>query len=98
LTKYSHESLGLERTYDLRTLGATIHARETANAMNAPTTAKEFRDQRFEVADSTSKRLCDSRNIALNSYINPDVFKGWYNGLPEKEQAIVDAKKWWPKR
>jgi len=97
LIRYAH-SLGVEELYDLRTLGATIRARKYVEGLKAPKTARSFTTKWLHVGARASELLCESRSVALRSFIVPDVFESWYDGLPKGERAIVDKKDWWPWR
>jgi DNA topoisomerase-1 len=62
---------------DLRTRLATNTAREMVEAMPVPASKKEYQKARNDVGDAVSKKLGNTRTMALNSYIMPSVFDRW---------------------
>lgn len=71
---------GEYKVYDLRTLLATQYALQLVAAKKrpaAPKTSAEFKRWRNEVGDAVSDALGNDRKEALDSYIDPEVFRKW---------------------
>lgn len=88
LQRYSN-SLGSDNSKDFRTRVGTNYGKQFVAELKAPKTAQEFKKQRQAVGYLVSKKLCNTRAVALSAYINREVFKGWVNGLSKDDQALV---------
>ena len=78
LRDYSHTlDGGGFKPKDFRTLKGTSSAMEEVKKMPVPTDANEYKKSVNKVGDAVSKKLGNTRVIALQSYINPSVFAGW---------------------
>lgn len=72
------------KVYDLRTLVATQYALQLVAERKRPAKPKnktEFNKWRNVVGDSVSDMLGNNRTEALKSYIDPDVFSHWKEGI-----------------
>lgn len=62
---------------DLRTYRGTTLARSLVEQAPAPTNRKTYTAATNQVADVVSRALGNTRAVALESYIDPDVFSPW---------------------
>lgn len=67
---------------DIRPFYGTKMAREMITSMPVPTTKKQFTQQRKAIAIAVSEDLGNTPSVALNSYIDPRVWKLWEERLP----------------
>jgi DNA topoisomerase IB len=74
------KEVGDYKVKDLRTRLATNAAREIVASMPEPKTKREYQQARNAVGDAVSAKLGNTRTMALNSYIMPNVFEEWKNG------------------
>ena len=65
---------------DFRTYIGTMTAFRKIKTMPVPKNIKEFKKYRREVGEAVAKKLGNSRTIALNSYVSPEVFCAWESG------------------
>lgn len=75
---------------DLRTLIATKTASELLSDIEPVESAKEFAKIRNQIGDSVCSILGNKRKMALDSYIDPNVFMNW---SPKGMNAWLDATK-----
>ncbi len=68
---------GTIKTKDFRTLLGTRIAKEMVANMPTPVGEKSLASAMKMVATAVSKKLGNTPDVALNSYINPEVFSGW---------------------
>ena len=69
------------KTKDFRTHIGTKTAIEEVNKMKTPKTMQEYKDAVNKVGDTVAEKLGNTRTVALNSYIAPEVFAGWRAAL-----------------
>ncbi len=82
LLSYSHtRDGGGFKTKDFRTAIGTRTAIEEVNKMATPKTMEEYRKSMNHVGDIVAARLGNTRKIALDAYIAPEVFAGWRASL-----------------
>jgi DNA topoisomerase-1 len=63
---------------DFRTrVAARTAATEVAKIKRLPKTPKDYKKRVRDVADTVAKQLGNTRAIALQSYIPPEIFSGW---------------------
>jgi phage-related protein (TIGR01555 family) len=74
-----HITKGLGKPKDFRTLFANKTANEVISKMRAPPPGDDaaFKKACQQVALAVSKKLGNTPDVALRSYINPIVFSGW---------------------
>lgn len=77
LRDYAHEHGGYNPK-DYRTAKGTKTAREVVASMPVPKTAKEKKEAINHVGDVVSKKLGNTRTVALDAYIDPSVFAHWH--------------------
>lgn len=65
------------KTKDFRTARGTAIAVNRIKAMEPPTTKREYKQRVKEVATAVSQQLGNTPVIALQSYIDPNVFSSW---------------------
>jgi len=75
------------RPYDFRTRLATLTAMQQVSIMPTPQSAKEMKKQINVVGDEVAKLLGNKRKQALESYINPTVFRKWQEAVDNIEQG-----------
>lgn len=63
--------------HDFRTRYATGKAHELVSSMPVPTNATQLKKAKNVVAQHVGELLWDTPTVALNTYINPVVFKRW---------------------
>jgi DNA topoisomerase IB len=71
------ETVGDYKVKDLRTRLGTNSAIEAISKMPKPASEKEYQKFRNQVGDEVSRKLGNTRSVALSSYIMPDVFNVW---------------------
>ncbi len=88
IDRYIRENLGEYKTHDFRRWNATQLAIEELKRRPMPHTKKEFRKLQIEVGKIVSEYLFNTYNIALKSYICPDVWVPLKAHLIEKGEKI----------
>lgn len=78
--------------HDLRTWNATELAKTVIKQEKAPQSSNEYWNIRDDVADIVARKLGDTREIVLGSYIDPIVFAEW------AENAKINSDESRPKR
>jgi DNA topoisomerase-1 len=73
------------KVHDFRTWNATEAARKAIEERDAPKSPDEYWRARDDVGDIAARKIGDTRQIALDSYIDPLVFEDW------RESAGVEA-------
>jgi DNA topoisomerase-1 len=64
---------------DFRTALATKTAQQLVGSLPSPRDPKSYKTAVKQVATEVSQRLGNTPTVALQSYINPTVFKEWRN-------------------
>ena len=78
---------------DLRTMLATSTAKEWLSDVEPTEDAKEFAKIRNSVGEAVCKILGNQRSMALNAYINPQVFEQWSpQGMKNWQQSEIEKK------
>lgn len=79
LLAFVHSDLdhGNYKTKDFRTLVANQEAISVMKSMNLPADEKQYRRQVLAVAKSVAAKLGNTPKVALQSYINPEIFGSW---------------------
>ena len=62
---------------DFRTYLGTLTAFRKIRNLPVPSSSKEFKRDRKEIGESVARELGNSPNIALKSYVSPEVFCVW---------------------
>jgi len=73
--------------YDFRTRLGTVSAMSIIGGMPVPTSEAEYKRAKNAVGDQVSNILGNTRKVALDSYINPTVFRAWDDKLRDIEEA-----------
>jgi DNA topoisomerase I len=76
---------------DFRTYLGTVTAFRKIKTLPVPRSSREFKRFRREVAETVATELGNSPNIALNSYVSPEVFCAWES--PMALAGMRDLKK-----
>ena len=79
------------KNHDFRTEVATETGRNAVQSMHSPTSLKELKAARKEVAEVVSKKLGNNASEAQKSYINPAIYKSWHAKVAANEQADLIA-------
>jgi hypothetical protein len=82
LGKYAHTLGSGYKTKNFRTHLGTSTARRLVAGMTPPKTEKELSQKIKTVGKMVSMLLGNTPDVALASYINPDVFHGWRKAIP----------------
>jgi DNA topoisomerase-1 len=89
---YLHANDGKFHPKDLRTIKALEISLETIHKLSDPKNAKEFAKARNAVGDAVAKALGNTRTVALNSYIPPEVFSKWKFQGAKKSHGLLSLK------
>jgi DNA topoisomerase I len=74
---------------DFRTYFGTLIAFRKIKTMPVPKNERETKKYRKEVGDTVAKELGNSRTVALNSYVSPEIFCVWE---PNSAQMVSVAR------
>lgn len=78
LRDYSHQlDDGKFKPKDFRTRLASDIAENTVKSLQKPANEKEYKKQVFNVAKIVSEKLGNTPTVALQSYIDPEIFERW---------------------
>ena len=94
VTAYLHRVDGTFLPKDLRTVKATEVALRKIKELPVPKTVAEYKRLRNQVGDVVSAQLCNTRSVALSSYVPPEVFAGWdrkFGGNPLSKKGDVEG-------
>jgi DNA topoisomerase I len=69
---------------DFRTYLATLIALRKIKVMPAPKNSREYKRFRKEVGEAVARELGNTPNIALKSYVSPEVFCSWVDGQTQE--------------
>lgn len=74
---------------NFRTRVACNLAKDLISNMPVPTNAKEYKKSVFAVGDYVSSKLCNTRTVCLDKYIDPEYFKPW-----KKSSGVKTTDRW----
>jgi DNA topoisomerase IB len=75
---------------DYRTHIANALASKVIKAMPKPTTEREYNSMRNKVGEVVSAKLCNTKGMALSSYIDPSKFEPWAKGIKFKKKELEE--------
>jgi DNA topoisomerase-1 len=78
---------------DFRTVVAGETSLAVMEGMRTPRTQKEYRKARSEVGAMVSKRLGNTKAVALKSYVPPEVFAPWQAAVAQAASEPVRKKR-----
>jgi len=76
-----------------RTKIACDTAKKAISKIDEPKNKKEYKKAVAAVGDVVAERLCNTRTVALNKYINPKLFDNWKNKSGVKDSISKDEFK-----
>lgn len=89
--RFALEPFGVH-TKDLRTMVGSDQARKVLKTMEKPKTVKDFIKARNKVADHVCSVLGNTRQMALNAYIDPSIFEEWSPEIHKEWQEKITSK------
>jgi DNA topoisomerase-1 len=78
---------------DFRPYYATKMAKEMMASMPVPKTKKDLKQAKKVIAEAVSEDLGNTPSVAMNSYIDPRIWKEWDKSIPETVKRKVKRKK-----
>lgn len=81
------------KVHDLRTWNATETARTAVQEIEPPRSGEEYWEKRDQAATRAARKIGDTVDVALESYIDPLVFEDWRTQVGVAADAQRPAKK-----